>query len=380
MIYMDNSATSFPKPERVKRAVSGVFESYFANPGRSSYRAALDTAFKLYEARERAARFVNTDPQNIVFTYNATHSLNLAIFGGVKSGDVVATSVFEHNSVLRPLYRKETENKVKIRFLKASACDTSVMACDFENMLKSSDKPSVLVLTHTSNVTGQKMPVAELGELCRKNGVLFILDASQGLGTSLVDMERDGVDILCTSGHKGLFGITGSGFMALSRGVKRKLSPLMTGGTGIFTHEREMPEAPPERFEAGTPGVVGAVSIGEGIEYINEVGAEELREASRKNRIRLSEGLSVIKSVELLSPFADSDSIVLFNVKGISSEKTASLLDSYTVACRGGYHCSPLAHKYLGTDGAVRLSVSAFNTFDECDRVLLAVKEISENL
>ncbi len=380
MIYMDNSATSYPKPQRVIDGVMGVFEKYFANPGRSSHRAALDTAFKIYESRERVADFINTAPENIIFTYNATHALNIAISGVVKDGDTVATSVFEHNSVLRPLYRKEAENRAKICFLKIDTKDTSVTTSNFESMLQSDDKPNVLVLTHTSNVTGLKMPVAKLGALCREHGVHFILDASQGLGTSRIDMERDGVDILCTSGHKGLMGITGSGFMAISKSFKGAVSPLLLGGTGIFTFDRGMPDSLPERLEAGTPGVAGAVSIGKGIEYINEVGSEELRLSSRKNRTRLTEGLSVIKNVMLICPEADSDSIALFNVGNISSEKLAEYLDGYGIACRGGYHCSPLAHKFLGTDGAVRLSVSAFNTEDECDDVLLAIKEISESL
>lgn len=380
MIYMDNSATSYPKPQRVIDGVREVLEKYYANPGRSSHKAAIETAFKLYEARVRVATFINTAPENIAFTYNATYALNMAIHGAVNEEDVVATSVFEHNSVLRPLYRKKAENKVKIRFLKFDTHDTNVMISDFENMLLSDEKPSMLILTHTSNVTGFKMPLLNLGALCRKHGVLFILDASQGLGASRVDMELLGVDILCSSGHKGLYGIAGSGFIAFGKSFDRSLTPLIVGGTGMLPFEEEMPMTLPERFEAGTQGIAGAVSIGDGIEYINDVGSDTILSLSRRNRIRLTEGLSVIKGVKLISPEADSDSIVLFNIGELPSEEVSVILDGYGIASRAGYHCSPLAHKFLGTRGALRLSVSAFNTEKECDKVLFAVKEISENL
>ena len=380
MIYLDNSATSYPKPQCVIDAVKNSFETVIANPGRSSHRESIRTSMALYRARETVAEFVNTIPENIVFTYNATMALNMAIFGAIKDGDRVVTTLFEHNSVLRPLYRLERENKIKLDFLETDTSDTSVLCDDLKKRFESSNKPNAVVMTHTSNVTGSKMPVKEVGALCREFGALFILDASQGLGTGKVDMESDGVDILCTSGHKGLFGIMGSGFMAVSKNFNGILSPLMSGGSGIMSFEKTMPDILPERLEAGTVGMPGVESIRAGIEYINSCGYDTLADLSHKRRVHLTEGLSVIPHVKVYEPDADSTSIVLFNIETLSSDKTSQLLDEYDIAGRAGFHCAPLIHGLLKTGGAVRLSVSPFTTSHECDEVLMAVYYLSKGL
>lgn len=380
MIYMDNSATSYPKPQCVIDAVKNSFETVIANPGRSSHREAVRTSMALYKAREAIAEHINTIPENVIFTYNATTALNMAIHGSVREGERVAASVIEHNSVLRPLYALEKQKGVKLTFFEPCTSDTSVLLTHIEAMLLSPEKPDVLVVTHTSNVTGYKMPVREIGSLCRKYGTLFIVDGSQGLGTSLIDMERDFIDILCSSGHKGLFGIMGGGFMAISRGCTRILEPLISGGSGIMSFQKRMPDALPERLEAGTVGMPAIESMRAGVEYINSVGVETLAELSRKSRIRLTEGLSTIPHVKVYAPETDSVSIVLFNIDGMESDRTAILLDEYDIAVRSGFHCSPLAHVFFDTGGAVRLSVSAFTTADECDSVLKAVKHLSKGL
>ncbi len=371
MIYMDNSATSYPKPPEVRKAVFESLDKYFANPGRSSHTSSVETAGAVFASRLAVADFVTTDPEKIVFTYNATMALNMAILGAVDSGKRVATSLFEHNSVLRPLYRLEREKGVKIAFLKSSTHDGSVLVSDFEELVKSAEKPDFLVLTHTSNVTGCKMPVRELGAICRREKIVFILDASQGLGTSRVNMEECGIDILCSSGHKGLFGISGSGFLAVSKTSNVKLSPILTGGAGILSREKNMPSLLPDGLEAGTLGVAGALSIGAGIEYIQKVGCEELCYNTGRLRRRLLEGISTLSGYDLIAPSANAVSIVLFNKLGLPSEALCAYLDENKIASRAGLHCAPLAHDFLKTpNGAVRLSVSAFNTFDECDEVL----------
>ena len=377
MIYMDNSATSYPKPQSVRDAVVKSFDTAFANPGRSSHSAAYSTAAELYRARECVAEFVNTVPENVVFTYNATYALNMAIHGVVKKGMHIATTLFEHNSVLRPLYASEREKEVTLHFLNCDTQDKSVLTSDFERMLKSPEKPSVLVMTHTSNVTGGKMPVEKMGRLCRENGVIFILDASQGLGAARVDMEKMGVGILCTSGHKGLFGITGSGFMAISKEFNKRIAPIISGGSGIMSHEREMPSFLPERLEAGTVGMAGIVSVRAGIDYINGVTSEYIAKKTSALRKRLIEGISTVKGIRLYAPETDSVSVVLFNLSPFPSETVARLLDEEGVCVRAGFHCAPLAHDFLDTGGAVRLSLSVFNTEEECDRVLLALEKIS---
>jgi cysteine desulfurase family protein len=377
---MDNSATSYPKPPSVIEAVKNAVDSISSNPGRSSHKGAIKSAMMLYEARETVADFINTKPENVVFTYNATSALNFAILGGIKSGYRVATTVFEHNSVLRPLYRLEREKGVKIDFLKVSTEDINVLCVDLVNRIDNGEKPDAVIMTHTSNVIGARMPIRQVGKICHDNGILFIVDASQGLGTSRLDMDKDGIDVLCASGHKGLFGIMGSGFMAISKGCKHTLEPVMSGGAGILSYEKFMPKALPERFEAGTLGLLGIESIRAGIEYINRVGSETLAEQSHKRRVRLSEGLSCIPKVKLYAPEADSISIVLFNIESLSADRVALMLDDEDIACRSGFHCSPLAHDFLNSGGAVRLSVSAFNTDSECDKVLTVIEDISKGL
>ena len=227
MIYMDNSATSYPKPETVTLAVKRALDGCVANPGRSSHREASRTAMAVYRVRERLADFVNTEPERVVFTYNATMALNLALFGSLRKGDRVLTTPFEHNSVLRPLYRMEREGRITLDFLKVSTYDENVVCDDLLKHLDGDKKPTAVVMTHTSNVLGLRLPIERIGAICKDKNVFFIVDGSQGLGSSRIDVEVCGIDILCTSGHKGLYGITGSGFMALSRKCRRELEPLL---------------------------------------------------------------------------------------------------------------------------------------------------------
>ncbi len=375
MIYMDNSATSYPKPESVLSAVKNSLKTHFANPGRSSHKAALDTAMALYSARERVANFFNTVPERVVFVYNATYALNMALLGTIKENDTVVTSVLEHNSVLRPLYRLEREKGVKLMFLTPQKNGGNTIAEQFEKIVNSPEKPRFLAITHTSNVTGEKMPVEELGAICKREGIGFILDASQGVGTSKIDMKKLGIDILCASGHKGLFGIGGSGILVLGENTDIAISPIISGGAGILSREKEMPSTFPERLEAGTVSVVGAESVAAGIAYIESVTVEEIYHRTHTLRKFLTEGISVMKGYDLICPECDSTSIVLFNKRGISSEELSFLLDENGIASRAGLHCSPLAHEFYNTpNGALRLSLSCFNTLDECEKVLKVLK------
>ncbi|MBQ9976894.1 MAG: aminotransferase class V-fold PLP-dependent enzyme [Clostridia bacterium] len=380
MIYMDNSATSYPKPETVTLAVKRALDGCVANPGRSSHREASRTAMAVYRVRERLADFVNTEPERVVFTYNATMALNLALFGSLRKGDRVLTTPFEHNSVLRPLYRMEREGRITLDFLKVSTYDENVVCDDLLKHLDGDKKPTAVVMTHTSNVLGLRLPIERIGAICKDKNVFFIVDGSQGLGSSRIDVEVCGIDILCTSGHKGLYGITGSGFMALSRKCRRELEPLLWGGTGIASREKGMPDGYPERLEAGTVGVVGIESLGAGVEYVTSVGCDTIAEKTKSLRKILTEGLSVIPRVRVYAPESDSVSIVLFNIDGMSCDETAVSLDGFDIASRGGFHCSPLAHSFLNTDGAVRLSASHFNTEAECQAVLSAISHITKGL
>lgn len=382
MIYLDNSATSHPKPYSVKRAVRRAYDKFYANAGRGSSKDALRSASQLYSARETLAALVNTSPENIVFTYNATYALNMALFGAIKEGMTVAVDRFSHNSVLRPLYALSKKG-VKLRFLDSSILRDSVIIDSFERLVRS-EKIDVLVVNHTSNVTGKVAPVKRLSSTCREFGVTLIVDASQGIGASDIDMKNLGIDILASSGHKGLYGITGTGFLAVSDSFPTPLEPLITGGSGIFSMSREMPALLPERLEAGTLGMVGICSMQAGAEFIMNVGSEAIGEWEKSLRRRVVSGLMNIKGVEVYNAEVNAKSIVLFNVSGKTSSIVSDELDRLGFAVRGGYHCAPLAHELIGTnnsscDGAVRVSLGIFNTDRECDKLIRAVEKITKS-
>ncbi len=378
MIYMDNSATSYPKPASVIRAVKRSLTQYGSNPGRGSFKSSVKASEALFGAREALAELVGTLPENIVFTYNATYALNMAILGTVKAGMTVAYDPFAHNSVLRPLYALE-ERGARICPLKADLLRDSVIISSLESV---ADKIDVLVLTHTSNVTGKVLPVKRLARICKRHGVKVILDASQAIGSHRIDMRECGIDILASSGHKGLYGIMGSGFLAALEGCDIP-DAVIRGGSGILSLDRDMPPFLPERLEAGTVGMPSVISMKAGAEYIKAVTVDEIAGHERELRCRLLEGLSVIKGIRLYNADVNAVSIALFDFNNISGAEAAGLLDSEGIALRSGFHCAPRVHSMLAEgrpeyDGALRLSVGYFNTRRECDRVLTAVNKIAK--
>ena len=380
---MDNSATSFPKPSQVVRDTKKAITKYFANPGRGTFKDALKASEAVYEARETLSLLVGTLPENIIFTYNATYALNIALQGILKENMTVVTDKFAHNSVLRPLYALQ-KKKVNLKFIDTHPMYDSVMISSFEEIAKE-EKPDVLVLTHTSNVTGKKTPLKQMSAICKKHGILLVVDASQGLGSCDIDMKKLGIDILVSSGHKGLYGIMGTGFIAIGDGSNILIEPLITGGSGIFSHRKAMPENLPERLEAGTLGVPGIISMKSGAEYVMKVGAEEIGHREKLLRTRLVEGLSNITGVRVYNADVTANSIVLFNFENICSRIGAERMESEGVALRAGFHCAPLIHSLIGKgrrdyDGALRLSVGYFNTKRECEKVIRAVSHIAKNI
>ena len=379
MIYMDNSATSYPKPYSVISETQKGLSEYFANPGRGASRDAVRSSGMLYASRDAVASLVGTSPESIVFTYNATYALNMAIHGTVRQGMTVAYDKFAHNSVLRPIYAL-SKNGVNAVALDTHPTRDSVLISAFEQ-LASEGNVDVLVLTHTSNVTGNQLPIKRMSNICRRYGVLLIVDASQGLGCCDINMADMGIDILASSGHKGLYGIMGTGFLAVREGLKLEITPLITGGSGIFSKQREMPEELPERLEAGTVGLPGIISMKAGAEYIAKVGAEAIGDRERYLRGILVEGLSSIKGIKVYNADVNARSIVLFNIKGMSVSQAGEMLDREGIVLRSGFHCSPLAHSMLcdseDYNGALRLSVGYFNTVSQCKKVLKAVNSIA---
>ncbi|MGL4672757.1 aminotransferase class V-fold PLP-dependent enzyme [Cetobacterium sp.] len=368
--YFDNSATSFPKPESVYSSVEIAIREYNANPGRAGHRKALEVARKIYEVREKVANFFGVkNSLNVAFTANATESLNFAIKGAIQKGSHVITTNFEHNSSLRPLYYMRDEKEVKLTFI-----DTYL---DLEKSITSETK--AVVINHISNVNGTVQDIKKIGDICRRNGLLFILDASQSAGYIDIDMERDNVDILCITGHKSLFGIQGIGVIALREGIK--IDPILEGGTGSFSKLQRQPKEMPEMLEAGTLNTPGILSLGAGIEFIQKIGIEKIKEHEDKLVSKFLKGLEQLDKIQVYKSFTENQApVISINIEGVDSGDFSSILDEeFGILVRPGYHCAPLAHKAIGTyeTGTVRFSFGFFNTEDEIDYLLQSLKNIA---
>lgn len=368
--YFDNSATSSPKPERVLRALDLSVREYNANPGRAGHRKAVETGRKIYEVREKIAQFFNVkNSLNIAFTANATEALNFAIKGGIPEKSHVITTNFEHNSVLRPLFYMRDEKEVKLTFVN--------MYDEIEKNITSETK--AVVINHISNVNGTVQDIDVIGKICKKYNLLFILDASQSAGYSYIDMEKYNIDILCLTGHKSLFGIQGIGAICLKDGVE--IRPLLEGGTGSFSKLLRQPKEMPELLEAGTLNTPGIMSLGAGIDFINEIGLDKIREHENRLSERFLSGLKDIEKIKVYKSLTNEQGpVISLNIDGVDSGDLAQILDEeFGIFVRSGFHCAPLAHKTIGTyeQGAVRFSFGYFNTYEEIEFVLSVLKNIA---
>lgn len=368
--YFDNSATSSPKPERVLRALDLSVREYNANPGRAGHRKAVETGRKIYEVREKIAQFFNVkNSLNIAFTANATEALNFAIKGGIPEKSHVITTNFEHNSVLRPLFYMRDEKEVKLTFVNTYD--------EIEKNITSETK--AVVINHISNVNGTVQDIDVIGKICKKYNLLFILDASQSAGYSYIDMEKYNIDILCLTGHKSLFGIQGIGAICLKDGVE--IRPLLEGGTGSFSKLLRQPKEMPELLEAGTLNTPGIMSLGAGIDFINEIGLDKIREHENGLSERFLSGLKDIEKIKVYKSLTNEQGpVISLNIDGVDSGDLAQILDEeFGIFVRSGFHCAPLAHKTIGTyeQGAVRFSFGYFNTYEEIEVVLSVLKNIA---
>jgi cysteine desulfurase family protein len=378
MIYLDNAATSRPKPPEVLQAMTDFMNNVCANSGRSGHRLAIQASRIVYEAREAVAKVFNVaDPLRVVFTMNATESLNLAINGALRSGDHVITSSMEHNSVMRPL-----------RAMESRGVEVTVVQCSEQGFLDPEDvekaiEPNtrMMVLNHGSNVVGSLAPVAEIGRLARKHGLLLTLDAAQTAGAYPIDVQEMEVDLLAFTGHKSLCGPPGTGGLYIREGVK--LEALKWGGTGSRSDEEYQPDFLPDKYESGTLNLVGIAGLGAGVEYVMREGVDNIRRRERNLTQRLIEGLLDTHGVKAYGGL-DADrqiGVVSFNIDGMSpSEVGLRLDDEYQIMCRVGLHCAPAAHRTIGTfpNGTVRFGLGTFNTEDEIDAAVEAVKGLAE--
>jgi cysteine desulfurase family protein len=381
MIYLDNAATSWPKPPQVKEAMNRFMEEVGANPGRSGHLLSIEAARILYEARESlAALFHVRDSSRIVFTLNATESINLALRGLLKPGDHVITSSMEHNSVMRPL-----------RDLEKRGIELGIIPCSREGMMDPREverrvKPDtkMVILNHASNVTGTLLPANEVGSIAKKYDLLFLVDAAQTAGAYPIDVERNGIDLLAFTGHKSLYGPQGTGGLVIGERVNEKeMVPLKQGGTGSRSEFEEQPDFLPDRFESGTPNGVGIAGLLAGVRFVLEKGVEQIHQQESRLMDRLIEGLKEIPQLKFHGPENRKDRMATlsFNLEQLSSSEIALRLEKeFGILCRPGLHCAPAAHRTIGTfpEGTVRFSLSLFSTEEEIETAIQAVSSIAK--
>lgn len=379
MIYLDNAATSFPKPRTVYQNVTRAMTKYGANPGRGSHAMAIEGAKVIYETRELLAQLFNLDdPMRVIFTFNATDGLNLAIKGLLKSGDHVIVTSMEHNSVLRPV----TE-------LQKIGVDNTIVSCEtdgkidisnIENAIRSNTK--LIVTTHVSNLTGTIFPIEEIGNMCKKHKITYLLDASQSAGVLDIDLKKLNIDFVAFPGHKGLLGPQGTGALLINSDIQ--MNQLKEGGTGSESSNLNQPNFYPDKFEAGTPNLPGIAGLNSGLKYIINRGTKSIY-SHEKELIELF--INTLKNNEKIAIYGPKDindrcGVVPINIVGIDSSEVAYLLDTkYNIAVRPGLHCAPLAHKTIGTEkiGAVRFSVGPFNKESDIIAAAKALDEISKD-
>ena len=380
MIYFDNAATSWPKPPCVAEAMARFLAEVGANPGRAGHRLAVEAARLVYGAREAVAELFHApDPLRVVFGANATDALNLALLGLLRPGDHVVTSSVEHNSVMRPL-----------RALEAQGVAVTVVPCSAAGELDPEALEAALVpatrmivLTHASNVCGTLLPVAAVGGLARRRGLLFLLDAAQTAGAVPIDVEAQAIDLLAFSGHKSLCGPMGTGGLVIGERVDvTALTPLKYGGTGSRSEREEQPEFLPDRCESGTPNAVGLAGLAAAVRWVQERGVERVRDHERGLTAELLAGLSAIPGALVYGPgdAGRQTATVSFNVAGLAPSEVGLRLDEeHGVLCRVGLHCSPAAHRTLGTfpGGTVRFGLGVFNTSAEVARAVEGVRRLA---
>ena len=377
-IYFDNAATSHPKPPAVTEAAARAMTDFNANPGRSGHPAALEAARVVLDTREKLAALLGApDAMRVIHCFNCTDALNLAIKGSLRAGDHVIASQLEHNSVLRPLAALAARNRIALTLVPPRP-DGFIDPGDIRAAL--TPRTALIACTHASNVTGAVQPVAAIGQIARGASVNYLIDGAQALGAMPVDVAALGCDLYAFPGHKSLLGPQGTGGLWIGPGVD--LNPLREGGTGSSSDRLTQPEELPERYESGTVNLPGIAGLGAGCAYVagrlSQIMTHE-RELSQA----LWEGLAAMPEVVLYSPRKEAEraGIVSFNAGDLSSSQMADALAQRGIAVRGGLHCAPGAHRFLGTlrRGAVRASVGHANTFPEADAFLAAVAEILKN-
>lgn len=381
MIYLDNGATTYPKPKAVADSICRSFYEFGANPGRSGYDMAMRTAAQIYKCRERAAEFFGlSKPENVVFVNNCTTAINIVLKGFLNEGDHVVISDLEHNAVMRPLFEMMNRGGIKYSSAHVSECNDDETVSNFQKAIKPNTK--LIFCTHASNVFGLVLPIKRLAELAHKNNLLFAVDAAQSAGVLPIHIEKDKIDFLCVPGHKGLYGPMGTGILLCREDIP--LSSLVDGGTGSFSVKLSQPSFLPDRFESGTCNVPGIIGLSTGMAFVKTQGISQIYEHEIGLVDFLYQELSKIENVKLYTSFPKPKNfapILSFNVRGLHSEETAKALHDYDIAVRAGLHCSPCAHSAFGTlkTGTVRVCPSFFTNKNEIKHFIKSVGKIAKH-
>ena len=379
-VYLDNAATSFPKPAAVYDKLKGYLERFGACPGRGSYQMAREAEAVVGETRQLLSElFGAKDPQRIAFTLNATDALNMGIKGVLTPGDHVVTTVMEHNSVTRPLNALEHAGQITVTRVQASP-EGLVDPADVQAAI--TDKTKLVAVVHASNVTGSIQPIDEIGQIVRKKERLFLVDAAQTAGSFPIDVKTSGIDLLAFPGHKGLMGPPGTGGLVV--GERVTLSPWREGGTGVESETPLQPEAYPLRMEAGSPNTLGIAALAEAVRFILQYGVEWIHQKKRQLTQNLLEGLEGIDSLVVHGPKSldQRTSVISVLLKGQSAQAVADLLDQkYQIGVRAGLHCAPGVHQLLKTnpEGTVRISPGYFTKEEEIQLCIEALNEIAHD-
>ncbi len=379
-IYLDNGATSFPKPEEVYVTMDRTYRRLGVNPGRSGYDICLEAGNVVDNTRKMLTEFLNgTDSNRLCFSYNSTDALNLIIFGMLRPGDHAISTTIEHNSVLRPLYHLSRDSGVEVDYVPFD--DAGFVDPDD---IKKKFRPNtrLVIVNHASNVVGTVQPVREIGRYCREADIPFAIDSSQSAGKIPIDMEKQFLDVVAFTGHKSLFGPMGIGGLYVREGIE--IRHTRAGGSGVRSADRAHIDEYPFRLEYGTPNVMGIAGLQAGVKWVLDKGLDEIHAQEMKLTRMLRDGLAAIPGVTLYcqDDLTDHIAVLLFNIDGMDPGDVGTLLDvDHNIACRTGLHCAPLVHEQLGTTGnrgAVRFGIGPFNTEEDIQAAIEAVKETAE--
>lgn len=371
MIYFDNAATTGKKPQSVVKAVNDALINYSANPGRSGHSASVKAAEAVFGVREKIADFFGAEgAEGVCFTMNCTHSINCVIKGVLRTGDRVLTSSLEHNAVMRPIKKIGTGFDIA----EISLEDDGKTLAQIESKIVPNTK--LVICTGASNVLGKILPIKQIGEICKRKGVYFALDAAQTAGVLPIDMKEMNIDFLCIAPHKGLYAPMGVGVLVCRRGID---NTIIEGGTGTNSIELTQPDSLPERIESGTVNLPAILGIGAGLDYVKHIGIDKIYNHEMMLINELYKGLKANPDIILYTPEPIKHGyvpVLSFNYRGLSSGETAEILSKNGIAVRGGLHCAPTAHKVIGTldTGTVRVSVATFNNINEIKRLILLLQ------